>query len=209
MPNLHLPAQSGSDAVLRRMARRNRASDFEALVAAAHARIPGLAVTTDLIAGFPGETEADFAETVAFARRVGFAHVHVFPFSARKGTAAARFGSTVPGPERRRRSRVLVELDGELSRAARQAFIGQERPVLWESRVETHSGTERPGLAGVRRAPVVPPGSVAWSGFTDNYLRVHAVAPGDLDLHNRIISVRLVRLDGDVLWGEVVAGDHD
>ena len=79
MPHLHLPAQSGSDAVLRRMARRNRAADFEALVAAARARIPGLTITTDLIAGFPGESEADFEQTLAFAqsRRLR-AHAH-FP----------------------------------------------------------------------------------------------------------------------------------
>ena len=88
MPHLHLPAQSGSDAVLRRMARRNRAADFEALVDAARARIPGLTITTDLIAGFPGESVADFEQTLAFARRVGFAHTHIFPYSAREGTAA-------------------------------------------------------------------------------------------------------------------------
>ncbi len=85
MPHLHLPAQSGSDAVLRRMARRNRVADFEALVAAARAAIPGLTITTDLIAGFPGETEENFSETLGFARRIGFAHIHAFPYSARQG----------------------------------------------------------------------------------------------------------------------------
>ena len=134
MPHLHLPAQSGSDAVLRRMARRNRVADFEALVAAARAAIPGLTVTTDLIAGFPGETEEDFSETLDFARRVGFAHIHAFPYSARQGTAAARFGGQVPEVERKRRVRALVELDAELGAAVRRTFVGEVRPVLWENR---------------------------------------------------------------------------
>ena len=150
MPHLHLPAQSGSDAVLRRMARRNRAADFEALVDAARARIPGLTITTDLIAGFPGESEADFEQTLAFARRVSFAHMHIFPYSAREGTAAARFGGQVPEVERKRRVRELAALDAELGAAVRASFVGQVRPVLWEHATD----------AGV------------WSGLTDNYLRV-------------------------------------
>ena len=140
MPHLHLPAQSGSDAVLRRMARRNRVADFEALVAAARAAIPGLTVTTDLIAGFPGETEDDFNETLDFARRVGFAHIHAFPYSARQGTAAARFGGQVPEVERKRRVRALVELDAELGAAVRRSFIGEIRPVLWENRDVSPAG---------------------------------------------------------------------
>jgi threonylcarbamoyladenosine tRNA methylthiotransferase MtaB len=192
MPHLHLPAQSGSDAVLRRMARRNRVADFEALVAAARRRIPGLTVTTDLIAGFPGETESDFADTVAFARRVGFAHIHAFPYSARAGTAAARFGGQIPdtadATERKRRVRALAELDGELGHAVRLGFLGQTRPVLWEA-----------PDAGAR----ADDGQQTWAGLTDNYLRVMMTAAAETELHNRITPVRLVRLDSDVLWGEV------
>jgi threonylcarbamoyladenosine tRNA methylthiotransferase MtaB len=195
MPHLHLPAQSGSDAVLRRMARRNRVADFEALVAAARAAIPGLTVTTDLIAGFPGETEEDFDETLAFARRIGFAHIHAFPYSARQGTAAARFGGQVPEPERKRRVRALIALDAELGAAVRQSFIGDVRPVLWENH---EAGPHAEPLHGADARPV-------WSGLTDNYLRVLAAAPAELDLHNRVTPVRLTRLDGDVLWGEITA----
>jgi threonylcarbamoyladenosine tRNA methylthiotransferase MtaB len=140
MPHLHLPAQSGSDAVLKRMARRNRVAEFESLIAAARRRIPGLTVTTDLIVGFPGETEADFEETVGFAQRAQFAHMHVFPYSARQGTAAARFGGQVAEPERKRRVRRLVELDAKLGRAVRESFVGQTRPVLWESQAATSKG---------------------------------------------------------------------
>ncbi|MGC8782091.1 MAG: tRNA (N(6)-L-threonylcarbamoyladenosine(37)-C(2))-methylthiotransferase MtaB [Anaerolineae bacterium] len=188
MPHLHLPAQSGSDAVLRRMARRNRVADFEALVAAARARIPGLTVTTDLIVGFPGETESDFAATVAFARRVDFAHMHIFPYSARAGTTAARFSGQVPEAERKRRARILAELDEELGRAVRRAFLGQVRPVLWESPTD-----DRP--AGEART--------IWAGLTDNYLRVLTTADTGTDLHNRITLTRLIDLAGDQLWGEI------
>jgi threonylcarbamoyladenosine tRNA methylthiotransferase MtaB len=188
MPHLHLPAQSGSDAVLHRMARRNRVADFEALAAAAQGAIPGLTITTDLIAGFPGETEADFEETLDFARRVGFAHIHVFAYSARAGTAAARFDGQVPAAERIRRSRVLDALSSELGRNARAAFLDEQRPVLWESSTASGSGMQ------------------LWSGLTDNYLRVVAESPAEADLRNRINAVRLERLEGEDLWGRIEAG---
>ncbi len=191
MPHLHLPAQSGSDTILPRMARRNRVADFEALVRAARAHIPGLTVTTDLIAGFPGEGQEQFGESLAFARRVGFAHMHVFPYSARAGTAAARFAGQVPDFERRRRSRLLNELDRELGRAVREHTLGQVRPVLWENRLPRADSTAHPG------------GTEDWSGLTDNYLRVRtAVAPGT-DLHNQITPTRLVSLVGDELQGTI------
>ena len=181
MPNLHLPAQAGSDAVLRRMARRNRVADFEALVDAARARIPGLTITTDLIAGFPGESAADFEQTLAFARRIGFAHLHVFPYSAREGTAAACFSGQVAEAERKRRVRELSALDAALGAAVRASFLGQVQPVLWENATD----------------------AAVWSGLTDNYLRVLTAASPDVDLHNRIMPTRLTRLDGDSLWGEI------
>lgn len=188
MPHLHLPAQSGSDAVLKRMARRNRVADFEALAAAARRRIADLTVTTDLIVGFPGETENDFADTIAFARRMGFAHLHIFPYSARQGTAAARFSGQIPAAERKRRARVLAELDRELGQAARRAAVGQTRSVLWEN-------ADRAPAAGQR----------VWAGLTDNYLRVVTTTAADVNLHNRITPVRLAGLDGDDLQGEIAA----
>lgn len=199
MPHLHLPAQSGSDAVLKRMARRNRAAEFEALAEAARARIPGLTITTDLIAGFPGETEADFEQTLAFARRVGFAHIHAFPYSARGGTAAANFSGQVAEAERKRRVRALNALDAELGQAVRAAFIGGARPVLWENTVsQPETGRLGPHEAGGR------PGQDAWSGLTDNYLRVLAWAPADADLHNRITPTRLMQVTGNDVWGSIL-----
>lgn len=192
MPHLHLPAQSGSDAVLKRMARRNQVDHFERLVDAARAAIPGLTVTTDLIVGFPGETENDFQNTVAFAERFGFAHMHVFPYSARQGTVAARFSGQVAETERKRRVHVLTNLDERLGRAVRFAFVGQVRPVLWENTVR-----RREDEAG---------SDVTWSGLTDNYLRVRATVPAGVDLHNRITATRLVGLVGDDLLGSLLEG---
>jgi threonylcarbamoyladenosine tRNA methylthiotransferase MtaB len=145
-----------------------------------------LTITTDLIAGFPGETEVDFEETMRFARRIGFAHMHVFPYSARAGTAAARFTGQVSEAERRRRSRILVGLDSELGYSMRKSFLGDTRPVLWEN-----------CTAGVN-------GAVRWTGLTDNYLRVQAETSDGVDLRDRVSAVRLGRLDGDDLWGEIV-----
>lgn len=190
MPHLHLPAQSGSDDTLRRMARRNRVADFERLVEAARAAIPGLTITTDLIVGFPGEAEHDFEETLAFATRVGFAHMHVFPYSARQGTAAARFGDQIPEPERKRRVRVLTDLDAKLGHTVRAAFAGQIRPVLWERAVGQRAETSET--------------AVTWSGLTDNYLRVRTTVPVGTDLRNLITSTRLIGLDGDGLLGTVL-----
>jgi threonylcarbamoyladenosine tRNA methylthiotransferase MtaB len=192
MPHLHLPAQSGSDAVLRRMARRNRVADFEALVAAARARIPGLTVTTDLIVGFPGESDSDFADTVAFARRVGFAHMHIFPYSPRAGTAAARFDGQIPEAERKRRVRILAELDEELGRKVRRSFLGQVRAVLWENALADHPAGQ---------------GRSVWAGLTDNYLRVLTIAGDGSDLHNRITPTHLAELTDDQLWGEIRSED--
>ncbi len=190
MPHLHLPAQSGSDSVLKRMARRNRVADFELLVEAARKAIPGLTVTTDLIVGFPGETERDLQETIAFAERVGFAHMHVFPYSAREGTAAARFSGQVVEAERKRRVHALTDLDLRLGQVVRASFVGQVRPVLWENMLGQRA--ETPGMG------------VTWSGLTDNYLRVRATVPAGTDLHNRITTTRLLSLDGDDLLGMVL-----
>ncbi|MCX6031436.1 MAG: tRNA (N(6)-L-threonylcarbamoyladenosine(37)-C(2))-methylthiotransferase MtaB [Chloroflexi bacterium] len=201
MPHLHLPAQAGSDAVLRRMARRNRVADFEALVAAARAAIPGLTITTDLIAGFPGETEDDFAQTVAFARRIGFAHLHVFPYSPREGTAATRFAGQVSEAERKRRAHVLGDLDAELGAIVRASFVGQTRPVLWENKEASPVAPFCPPILGENNAPQNwgDEGGV-WTGLTDNYLRVLTAAPAGMDLHNRITPARLLRVEGDALW---------
>jgi threonylcarbamoyladenosine tRNA methylthiotransferase MtaB len=183
--HLHLPLQSGSDATLRRMARRYTTAEFAALVSAARAAIPGLAVTTDVIVGFPGETDSEFAESLAFVQEMGFARVHVFPYSLRPGTPAAGMADQVPPQVRAERARAMRAIAAASGRAFQRQFVGRTVEVLWESS---------------RAAP----GDPVWSGLTDNYLRVRAPSPQDLA--NRFTPVRLVALAGDGLRGEIEPG---
>jgi len=180
--HLHLPLQSGYDATLRRMARRYTTAQYAALVERARRAIPDLALTTDLIVGFPGETEDEFAQTMAFAERMAFARLHVFPYSPRPGTAAARFPNQVPPSMKKQRAQRLRGVGEAASRAFRRRFIGRTLTVLWE-----REGA-RPGVI---------------SGLTDNYLRVYTAC--EEELSHVITPVRLVRLYGDGLWGQIVS----
>ncbi|MGD1993347.1 MAG: tRNA (N(6)-L-threonylcarbamoyladenosine(37)-C(2))-methylthiotransferase MtaB [Anaerolineae bacterium] len=177
---LHMPLQSGCDAVLRRMGRRITCDEFARLVGAARARIPDLALTTDILVGFPGETAAAFERSLAFVERTGFARLHVFPFSPRPGTSAAEMDHQVPLEARRERARRMRALGARLRRQFQERFVGREMEVLWEHR--RTDGT--------------------WSGLTDNYLRV--AAPGPDDLHNRITRTRLLELEEGQFVGEVI-----
>jgi threonylcarbamoyladenosine tRNA methylthiotransferase MtaB len=184
---LHLPLQSGCDEVLRRMARRGTTDDFAELASAARARIPGLALTTDLIAGFPGESEAMFQQSYCFVQDLAFARLHVFPYSPRPGTAAARMPDQVAPQARAERARALRQLGAQQARAFGQKFVGRTLPVLWE----------KPGVEGL------------WRGHTDNYLSVRTVC--EADLFNRITPTRLVGAAGQELEGEIEIekGDRD
>jgi threonylcarbamoyladenosine tRNA methylthiotransferase MtaB len=184
-PHLHLPLQAGTDRQLRRMARRCTVASFRQLVWEARCTIPDLILTTDLIVGFPGESESDFAAGLAFVEEMRFADAHIFPFSPRTGTAAATFGEQIPTAvkkERARRLHVLIEQTGQRER---QRFIGGVRPVLWE---------------GVGQPLTDEPGCL-WRGLTDNYLRVFAVAPAGVDLHGSITPVQLAEARGDTVFG--------
>lgn len=177
---LHLPLQSGSDAVLRRMGRRYTAATFATLVQRARAICPELAVTTDLIAGFPGETELDFEQSLAFVESLGFARLHVFPYSERRGTSATRLPNPVHPQVRAERAERMRALGERLAAAYRARFAGAVLPVLWERR-------DRSGR---------------WRGLTDNYLEV--LLASDADLFNRITLIRLVPGTGETFFGHVV-----
>ena len=179
--HLHLPLQSGCDATLRRMARKTTQASFRKLVKAARAVCPEIAITTDLIAGFPGETEDEFAETMAFVKAIGFAGGHVFTYSPRQGTAAAKMPGQVPPPVRRERNAQLREVLEVGSSAYHAQFLHKTLPVLWES------------------AAALGPDGWQMSGLTDNYLRVNASAPQDL--WNQITNVELINLKDGVLEG--------
>lgn len=176
MPHLHLPLQSGCDATLKRMGRRCSVRAFRTLIDEARRRIPDLTVTTDVIMGFPGETETEWAESLATIRDVGFGHVHIFSYSARQGTAATRLPGHVPVSVKRARSRELHGIAAAMKAQRLHACVGTERDVLWE-RYDPDTGEV--------------------SGYTDNYLRVGWASPEGERLQNRIRAARLDRVIGD------------
>ncbi|MHC4435550.1 MAG: radical SAM protein, partial [Planctomycetota bacterium] len=139
MPHLHLPLQSGSDEVLRRMCRQYRVSLFRETIDLLKSRLDRPAITTDIIVGFPGESDADFERTVELARDVGFAKMHVFSFSPRKGTAAAEMEGAVDSKVLRKRSEILHALDIELALKYRQQFVGDTAQVLLETNTKSQS----------------------------------------------------------------------
>jgi threonylcarbamoyladenosine tRNA methylthiotransferase MtaB len=180
--HLHLPLQSGCDATLQRMGRRYDTAAFAGLVRVARAAIPGLAVTSDLIVGFPGETEAEFARSLAFVEEMAFARLHVFPYSVREGTPAAGMPGQVPHQVKVGRARAMRQVAAASSRAFRQQFIGERVSVLWESCQERD-------------------GRCVWSGLTDNYLRVQA--PGPPGLANTFSPVHVTGLSERGLRGRI------
>ena len=184
--HFHLALQSGSDAVLGRMRRRYTVDQFRRALALIRERVPEAAITTDVIAGFPGETEAEFEETYAFCREAGFAGLHVFPYSRRSGTAAAKMPLQVPEEVKRSRMERLLALAADLKAAFLARFQGRVMPVLWE--------TSRPGDEQ---------GLPLWEGLTDNYIR--AFARSGENLRNRIVPARLASQRPDGFWGEPLA----
>jgi threonylcarbamoyladenosine tRNA methylthiotransferase MtaB len=179
--HLHLPLQSGSEKILKRMARKTRPDTFLALVEAARTSIPQVAITTDLIVGFPGEDESDFQESLDYVRHLDLAGGHVFTYSPRPGTAAAHFPQQILKEARKERNARMREILSQAALKYRLLFLGQTMPVLWET------------------AQGVGPEGWQLSGLTDNYLRVSAQAPSDQ--WNQITPVRLDRLEPDGMVG--------
>jgi threonylcarbamoyladenosine tRNA methylthiotransferase MtaB len=179
--HLHLPLQSGSGTVLKRMLRKTTPASFAALVQAARAAIPEVAITTDVMVGFPGETEAEFSETLEFIKSMNFAGGHVFTYSARPGTPAARMQMQIRHEFRKERNAILQSVFKDSAWNYRQHFIGRELPVLWEA-------TDRLSDLG-------------WQleGLTDNYIRVKTTAP--TPRWNRLDSVELKENEPDGLLG--------
>lgn len=187
--HLHLPLQSGSDRTLKRMLRRTSQADFSALVQAARDHAPDMCITTDVIVGFPGETEADFEESVAFITAMDFAGLHVFTYSKRPGTAAARMRGQIPDDVKKARTARLIAHAAACEAAYAQRFMGQTRPVLWEQ----VGGVTDDGFINV--------------GYTDNYVRVRHVHPRPLT--NRILPARLVALHGGHVYAEPVIAEAE
>lgn len=184
LPHLHLPLQSGSERILRLMARKTRPESFRTLVEEAREHIPHLNLTTDLIVGFPGETEADFEESLAFTAAMNFSRIHAFSYSPRPGTAAATMPHHLPKQIKKERIGRVMAVAQELGRAYHEQYVGQTMPVLWESVL----GADE---AGLRLA-----------GYTDNYMRV--LGHGTADDLKHITAVHLTSADADGLTGLVV-----
>jgi threonylcarbamoyladenosine tRNA methylthiotransferase MtaB len=158
-PHLHLPLQSGCDATLKRMRRNTDQASFRALVRAARERIPNVSVTSDVIAGFPGETDDEFEASIAFIEEMAFAGMHIFRYSKRPGTPAVRMHGHVTEAVKKARSARLHELAAGMEADFAASFIGQHAPVLWEQ----VSGATEEGFVNI--------------GYTDNYVRARAVYP--------------------------------
>jgi len=174
-PQFHLALQSGSDTVLRRMRRRYTTEEFRAACALLRSAFPHCAITTDVICGFPGETEEEYQETVAFSKEIGFARMHIFPYSARQGTPAAQMSGQVPKAMREERARMLIREGAILAQKYMESFMGQEVQVLFEE--------EEEGIC---------------HGYTSEYIscQVKGAKPGEMR------AVTVTGVNGDVLLGE-------
>ncbi len=179
-PHFHLSLQSGCDTVLKRMNRKYDTERYYESVTLLRQYFDDPAITTDLITGFPGETEEEFSETLAFLRRCGFADMHIFPYSIRPGTPAAKM-EQVPKAIKEERCARAAETAAELHQAYLRRWVGRQVPVLFEERGEN-------GL---------------WRGHAPNYMVVEAEGE---NLHNRTMDVLLTGSGGEVLQGRIGGG---
>ena len=167
-PHLHLALQHASDAILKRMRRDYTWAEYERLARDFLGSVPGACLTTDVLVGFPGETQGDFEVLTGRLRTLPFLHLHTFAYSPRKGTAAALYPDPVPESTRKTRSEQVIRLGGRLARVVQRRFRGQVRPVLVER------AADRAG---------------EWLGTADNFLPVRF--PGPPALLGRIVPIRL------------------
>lgn len=169
MPHMHLPLQSGSDTVLKRMARRCKTNDFKTLVENARKEIPNFNLTTDIIVGFPGETEEEWHDSIKFIEQIQFSHVHIFTYSMREGTKAATLTNQIESNLKKARSKELHILAQSMRQKLLNEATGSKHSVLWETRNEDGN----------------------WSGYTENFLRVE-LKDCNQELENKITDVRII-----------------
>ena len=179
--HLHLPLQSGCDKTLQAMHRPYTTAKFKTLLADIKTKVPDIAITTDVIAGFPGETEADFEITCKFAESCGFSKMHIFPFSARKGTPAEKFAGAVTEAVKKERADILGRIDETMHKTFLQAMVGQNAEVLFEQ----------------------PAGEDYFEGLTGNYQRVFVKSEGR-NLGGEILPVKITAFDGEKLLGKII-----
>jgi len=184
-PHLHIPLQSGDDGVLERMGRPYAGADFLVVVERIRRALPQPALTTDVLVGFPGETDSAFAETLRVCREAAFSRLHVFPFSKRPGTPAAAMEPAVPRTVIRERRRRAAEVGRALADAYRTSLVGRTAQVVIEK--------------------LLPDGSA--EGLSERYVRVHVCGPLPAGADRReIVPVALVGIEGDAISGVVRPG---
>ena len=182
MPHFHLPLQAGNDKTLRRMRRRYTTAQYVRLVVKLRDAFPDVGITTDVMVGFPGETDHDFEESLGFVEEIGFSQLHVFRYSPRRGTPAVDYPDQVPPGVSAARSGRMIDLGNRLGNALKRRMLGKQVDVL----VEDSREGEMEQLAG----------------FTPNYLRVLLDVPASKI--NRIASVKLVGLENGLIQGKTV-----
>lgn len=175
MPHLHLPLQSGSDSVLRRMARRCKTDDFKDLILRARCEIPNFNLTTDIIVGFPGETDEEWQDSIKFIQESLFSHIHIFTYSKREGTKAASLANQVSSKIKKERSQQLHSLEKSMRQICLHEQINKSHSVLWETCNENN----------------------VWSGYTDNFIRVESKSPYNSDLENHISEIMITDIAPD------------
>lgn len=178
-PHFHLSLQSGSDTVLKRMRRKYDTARYYASVELLRSHFPNCAITTDLIVAFPGETEQELSESLAFAEKCGFAAMHVFPYSRRPGTPAAGMAGQLSRAEKENRSARAIDVASRLEQAYLANQLGTVQEVLFEE----------------------PAGASLYTGHAPNYTKIYA--PGT-DLHNQLRRVKITGLWADGLLGQLV-----
>ena len=177
-PHFHLSLQSGSDSVLKRMRRLYTTDDYANAVSLIRSVAGDAAITTDIIAGFPGESDDEFSESYNFCKKMGFARIHVFSYSKRRGTAANIMPNQISPQVKKKRSDLMLALAEEAAAAFYSSFIGKKLEVLWE---QENNGN--------------------WNGYSGNYIKVFAES--DKDLTNVITEVSVTSLYVGGVWGEI------
>ncbi|HHU92001.1 MAG TPA: tRNA (N(6)-L-threonylcarbamoyladenosine(37)-C(2))-methylthiotransferase MtaB [Halanaerobiaceae bacterium] len=182
-PHLHLPLQSGSDKILKLMRRPYSTAEFRAMVEKLRERIKDIAITTDVIVGFPGEDEEAFQENYNFVKEMAFSRLHVFPFSKREGTPAARMGEQVSAEQKKIYSNKMLALNEELMLEYQSRFLGTVRPVIVEEKRDQETKL--------------------LTGMTDNYLRV--LVDADETYMGQLVKVKLLKSHShETVIGEIV-----
>lgn len=187
MPHLHLPLQSGSDSVLKRMARRCKTAEFSQIVHQARRQVPNINITTDIIVGFPGETEQEWQDSYNFIKQTRFGHIHIFTYSTRSGTKAAALPDPVLNTIKKQRSQQLHRLAEQMKQSFMQQNLGESVEILWEGQKEEIDASQHKVF-----------------GYTPNYLRVATIINDSESLENQIIPALSREINENYLLTELI-----